>query len=176
MLVVVLPAMASGLQACTSSTGLLQPRSIWATRAVPVMALGRSSVPEVSFASAYKPQEIAALWKVLQRCYGGEEAARSAVRQNAQVLCPLYASPSLLEQSYKSLVVVLGKEEALKIMAMNPMVLTCGSDLEALDPNEIRSAARTRQFLDKYVTAEGLGLVLIVAVFAIVAKLAAVAR
>ena len=40
---------------------------------------------------------------------------------------------------------------------MNPAVLTCGAlYLDKADPGEVRSAAGTRQFLDKYVTPAGL--------------------
>eukprot|EP00316_Scyphosphaera_apsteinii_P026297 CAMPEP_0119306528 /NCGR_PEP_ID=MMETSP1333-20130426/7264_1 /TAXON_ID=418940 /ORGANISM="Scyphosphaera apsteinii, Strain RCC1455" /LENGTH=142 /DNA_ID=CAMNT_0007309845 /DNA_START=247 /DNA_END=675 /DNA_ORIENTATION=- len=124
------------------------------------MGLGRGP-PDVPFASSYKASEIAALWKALKSCYGSDEAARQAVAQNNQVLCPVYATPSLLMQSRDSLVALLGKREALEVMLKNPMVLTCGSEgLANADPDEIRSTARTRQLLDKYVTP--LNLVLLV--------------
>ena len=147
--------------------GLSSPRA-----ASVVMALGGSSVPEVPFAAAYKPQDIESLWKTLQKVYGGEEAARQAVRQNAQVICPLYGSPSLMTQSYDALVEVLGKEEAAEVLQKNPMVLTCGRGLLDVEADEIRSAANTRQFLDKWVTPQGLSVAIAVAELAIAVRLA----
>ena len=118
---------------------------------------GAGGVPEVPFASAYKPAEIAALWKTLKTVYGSDALARKAVSQNNQVLCPLYASPALLSQSHAALVKKLGKEEALDIQLKNPAVLTCGAaGLDASDVGEIRNAANVRQVLDKFVTPTGL--------------------
>lgn len=122
------------------------------------MQLGGRGVPDVPFASSYKPAEISALWGALKSCYGNEAAARAAVEQNDQVLCPVYASPALLKQSYQALVTLVGKQEALEIMAKNPAVLTCGAPgLLASKPNDIRQAAEVRQVLDRAVTAQGFG-------------------
>ena len=113
--------------------------------------------------AGYKPAEIAALWSALKSCYGSDAAARLAVEQNNQVLCPVYASPALLQQSYKALVGIFGKDEALKIMAMNPAVLTCGAPgLQASEPSEIRKAAETRQVLDRVVTPAGFAVAILV--------------
>ena len=138
-----------------------------------VVLIARGGVPDVPFASAYKPAEIAALWTAVKKCYGSEAAARAAISQNNQILCPLYASPSLLTSSQAALVALLGKEEALEIMAKNPAVLTCGAGyLEQSDPSEIRSAANTRQFLDRFVTPEGLSVAVVCITLALVVRLA----
>lgn len=138
-----------------------------------VMASRGGGVPEVPWASAYKPQEIAALWSTAVKVYGSDAAARQAVSQNDQIICPVYATPQLLSQSHASLVGLLGKEEALEIMMKNPAVLTCGAkELAASDPGEIRSAANARKVLDG-ITAEGLTVALLAALALFVAKLAA---
>ena len=54
---------------------------------------------------------------------------------------------------------VFGKDEALEIMLKSPMILTCGSDLDSLSPDDIRSTANTRQLLDKVAGPPGLLLV-----------------
>ena len=122
-------------------------------------------VPDVPFASSYKPGEISALWNSLKKCYGNEELARQAVAQNDQVLCPIYATPAMLSDSKKALVDIFGKDEALQIMSKSPMILTCGSELRSLKPDDIRSTANTRQFLDAFkgpaVLALPLGLIFI---------------
>ncbi|KAL3922461.1 MAG: hypothetical protein SGPRY_004550, partial [Prymnesium sp.] len=109
------------------------------------MALPAQGMPEVPFASSYKREELSALWSSLKKCYGSEALARQAVRQQPQVMCPVYASSSLLEQSRDALVVLLGKEEAVDIMLKNPMVLTCGGrELSASSPSEIRNVRDCR--------------------------------
>ena len=134
-------------------------------RSQPVTMLGGGGVPDVPFASSYKPGEISALWNSLKKCYGNEELARQAVAQNDQVLCPIYATPAMLSDSKKALVDIFGKDEALQIMSKSPMILTCGSELRSLKPDDIRSTANTRQFLDAFkgpaVLALPLGLIFI---------------
>lgn len=127
------------------------------TRAVQMMAVkGPKGVPAVPFAASYKPAEISALWNTLKKLYEDEDAARQAVQQNNQVLCPLYANPALLTQSKDALVGLLGPAEALEVMKLNPAVLTCGKPgLLKSDPGEIRKTANARRFLDTYATPEG---------------------
>ena len=118
--------------------------------------------PEVPFSSSYKASEISALWTALKKCYGSEALAREAVERQSQVLCPVYASPALLTQSRNALVALLGQEEAIEIMLKNPMVLTCGGrELADSEPDDIRSAANLRFYLDKYVNAGGLAVLVV---------------
>jgi hypothetical protein len=132
-------------------------------KASPLLRAG-GGVPDVPFASAYAPSEISALWVSLKKIYGSDAAARAAVEQNNQVLCPVYASPELLAQTHGALVKLVGKEDAQEIIAKNPAVLTCGArEIASADPAEIKSTASTRQILDKYVNKpEFLGVALLV--------------
>mmetsp|Transcript_61417 Transcript_61417/g.182952 ORF Transcript_61417/g.182952 Transcript_61417/m.182952 type:complete len:189 (-) Transcript_61417:208-774(-) len=134
----------------------LQPS---ARRGAPLLMLaGR---PDVPFASAYEAAELQALWNALKKCYGTEALAREAVGRQPQVMAPVYATPALLTQSRDALVKLLGKEEALEVMLKNPMVLTCGGrELAASDPDDVRSTANVRFYLDKYVNPAGLGVLL----------------
>ena len=65
------------------------------------------------------------------------------------MICPIYASPTLLRESAAALVEVLGEDEAAVIMKKNPAVLTCGNDLLKADPDEIRRLAAIREVLDQ---------------------------
>merc|ERR1711918_108763 len=65
-------------------------------------------VPEVPFASAYQPRQLSALWGSLKRVYGSEGLARAAVQQNNQVMCPVYATPELIQTSHKELIALVG--------------------------------------------------------------------
>jgi hypothetical protein len=122
------------------------------------MLLGNNGgVPEVPFASSYQPAEIGALGRALKTCYGSDEAARRAVEQNNQVLCPVYATPELLLQTNAALIKLVGKREALEILLMNPA--------------KIRSTASTRQALDRVTTPTGLALSLLLLGFLRVAFL-----
>jgi hypothetical protein len=137
------------------------------------MLLGNNGgVPEVPFASSYQPAEIGALGRALKTCYGSDEAARRAVEQNNQVLCPVYATPELLLQTNAALIKLVGKREALEILLMNPAVLTCGArGIAEQDPAKIRSTASTRQALDRVTTPTGLALSLLLLGFLRVAFL-----
>ena len=139
------------------------------------MLLGNNGgVPEVPFASSYQPAEIGALGRALKTCYGSDEAARRAVEQNNQVLCPVYATPELLLQTNAALIKLVGKREALEILLMNPAVLTCGArGIAEQDPAKIRSTASTRQALDRVTTPTGLALSLLLLGFLRVAFLVA---
>jgi hypothetical protein len=128
------------------------------------MVFGGGDVPDVPFADAYKPGEIRALWNALKKVYGSDEAARQAVSKNNQVLCPLYCSPSLLNESKAALVQNVGKDEALRIMKQSPMILTCGSELATLKADDIRSTARTREFVDSLFGPSGLVVVVTILV------------
>ena len=73
--------------------------------------------------------------------------------QYPEWLSLLHAGHSLLLHgvgSKKALVDIFGKDEALEIMRKSPMILTCGSELRDLKPDDIRSTASTRQFLDAF--------------------------
>ena len=153
---------------------LLHPPIVQPLRAGPLSRIVMGGgVPDVAFASAYQPREISALWVAVKKVYGSESRARRAVAQNNQVLAPVYASPELIIQSHKALVRLVGSSEALEIMDMNPAVLTLGSKgVSSCDPDEIRSAARTRQFLHRAVTPEGLSVAMVLAVLGVALKLA----
>ena len=134
-----------------------------ATVTTMIMRGGGGDVPDVPFKDSYADAEIKSLWNTVKKVYGSPEAARAAVNQNNQVLCPLYASPALLTQSYSALISIFGKEEALEIMQKNPAVLTCGqAGLLKSEPSEIRNAANARKFLDAYVTPQGFGIAVLV--------------
>ena len=126
-----------------------------------------SNVPDVPFAASYKSSEIAALWNALKQCYGAEDLARQAVAQNNQVLCPLYASPELLKQTFAALVKIMGsKDAAREVMLLNPAVLTCGArELASSEASEILQAAKTRQVLDRFVNPAGAAVFVLAVLF-----------
>jgi len=115
----------------------------------------------------YEEREVEALWRAVRKCYPSEEAAIQAVRQNANVVCPLFATPSLIQQTYRILTDVLGKEAAAEVLMLNPSVLTCGDQLRDVSEDEIMRVARARRALDS-ISSEvlGGGLLLIVAAIA----------
>lgn len=89
-------------------------------------------------------------WKVIIDLYGSEEEAVAAVRRNAMILAPMYASPSTLKESFDALLTAMGnEEEAMEIMRMNPAVLTCGPGLANADVAEIRNFAKFRSVVDQ---------------------------
>lgn len=113
------------------------------------MKLPPEVATEISdFAALYKANDIEALWKAVRECYGSEEAALQAVRQNNAVLSPVYATPALLRRSALLLKQLLGEEDAAKVLRDNPAVLTCGEVLAESDPAEIKRIAAVRRVLD----------------------------
>lgn len=98
-----------------------------------------------SFSAYHDPKLIDALWVAVRKCYGSEEAAVTAVRRNGQILCPTFASPKLISDSYGGLSDLMGTEEALEIMMKNPAVLTCGDRIRTANPAEIRNFANFRR-------------------------------
>lgn len=98
----------------------------------------------------YKEEDVEENYEALIELYGSVELANAAVKQvRGVVLCPLYASPTLLSDSKSALVEVVGEEEAAVIMKKNPSVLTVGPELANADPDEIRRLANLREFLDQ---------------------------
>jgi hypothetical protein len=97
----------------------------------------------------YDQQEVEANWDAVVKAYGSQElAAEAVIRLRGSIICPLYASPALIEASLDALKSVIGDEEATEILAKNPAVLTCGDGLRTADPGEIRRLATLRQVLD----------------------------
>jgi len=117
---------------------------------VAVMKLPQSVSDAVSWGdSTYPEVEVEALWAAVVECYGDEELALKGVSQvRGQVICPIFASPTLIRESYEALVSNIGEEEAKTIMIKNPCVLTCGAGIATADPDEIRRLANVREVLD----------------------------
>lgn len=98
----------------------------------------------------YLETDIEENFEALIELYGSEDRAIAAATQvRGTVICPIYASPTLLRESAAALVEVLGEDEAAVIMKKNPAVLTCGNDLLKADPDEIRRLAAIREVLDQ---------------------------
>ena len=96
----------------------------------------------------YPAADIDALWKAVRACYPSEAAAIQAVQQNANAICPLFATPALIRKTYVTLTEVLGKEDACEVLRLNPSVLTCGEQVRETSAAEILKAAKTRRALD----------------------------
>ena len=108
-----------------------------------------SYVAESTAADATQMALVDKLWEKLKRLYKSEDAALQAVRQNSQVLMPIYVTPELLQESYDGLLSAMGSEaDALDIMSQNPAVLTCGAAIATETPDEIRKFAKIRKVLD----------------------------
>mmetsp|Transcript_5206 Transcript_5206/g.15925 ORF Transcript_5206/g.15925 Transcript_5206/m.15925 type:complete len:169 (+) Transcript_5206:43-549(+) len=148
-----------------------------ASRRPPTRAAVRCRLPESvaeaigKWSANFEASEVEALWKALRKCYPSEEAALQAVRQNANVICPLFATPTLIQQTYRVLIDELGKEDAIKVLQMNPSVLTCGDQLRGVGADEIMRAARVRRSLDA-IPSEAFGGCLALVVAAIAYRLA----
>lgn len=100
--------------------------------------------------SPYDPNDVEGLWDALVELYGSEELAITAAKQvRGDVICPLFASPDLLRESYEALVDNLGETEAREIMAKHPSILTCGPGVRNAEPDEIRRLAAFRQVADQ---------------------------
>ena len=110
---------------------------------------GRKLVPEASklartFQRQYPTKELELLWAALLQCYGSEESALAAVRTNPQMLNPSYSFCNTILESKSALVGLMGEEEALEVMRLNPAVLTCGPSLEMLGAGEVKAFAALR--------------------------------
>ena len=44
---------------------------------------------------------------------------------------------------------MMGKEEAVEVMCLNPAVLQCGPSLDTLGPDEIKGFANLRSFFNR---------------------------
>jgi hypothetical protein len=121
--------------------------------------------------NTYSPDDIEELWEAVVEAYGSEGAAEAAVLQvRGQILCPVYITPDMVQESRAALAANLGEEEASEIMAKNPCILTCGESLEVADPAEIRRLAQFRFYFDKIPPAVLLGSVLLISA-AVLAKI-----
>ena len=112
--------------------------------------------------SPYDPAEVEALWDTLVELYNSDaEAAATAAKQvRGDVICPLFASPTLLRESYEALVDNLGETEAREIMAKHPAILTCGPGIRGAEPDEIRRLATLRNVMDRIPPSALLGVTL----------------
>ena len=108
-----------------------------------------TKAPPVPWSESYKQKDIDALWNTMRQLYGSDKAARAAVNQNSQVICPLYSTPATMRQTYNSLVKLVGQKDAREIMGMNPAILQCG-DLSGEDPASLRKAAAARVGMDNF--------------------------
>ena len=72
-------------------------------------------------------------YQVISQVYQSDDAALQALRQNSQILQPVYSNPELVKESYDGLLAAMGNQaDALEIMKQNPAgampsaLLTCG--------------------------------------------------
>ena len=78
-------------------------------------------VPESVASDAGQMQQVEETWKVISRVYQSDDAALQALRQNSQILQPVYSNPELVKESYDGLLAAMGNEaDALEIMKQNP--------------------------------------------------------
>lgn len=96
------------------------------------------------FKKEYPMKDIEQLWGALLACYGKEDLALQAVQDNYQMLNPSYSFCNTMLVSRDVLVDMMGKEEALEVMCLNPAVLQCGPSLDTLGPDEIKGFANIR--------------------------------
>ena len=108
-----------------------------------------TKAPPVPWSDSYAQRDIDALWNTMRPLYGSDKAARAAVQQNSQVICPLYSTPATMKEAYTSLVKLVGREDAREIMGQNPAILQCG-DLSGEDPAQLRKAAAARVGMDNF--------------------------
>ena len=96
------------------------------------------------FKKEYPKKDLEQLWGALLACYGTEELALQAVKDNYQILNPSYSFCNTMLSSRDVLVDMMGKEDALEVMCLNPAVLQCGPSLDTLGPDEIKGFANIR--------------------------------
>lgn len=97
-----------------------------------------------SFKREYPQKEKEVLWAAMLKCYGNAQRAEAAVLENPQMLNPSYSFCNTMLASKEVLVDMMGEEDALDVMMMNPAVLQCGPSLDTLGPDEIKGFARIR--------------------------------
>ena len=51
--------------------------------------------------------------QVISRLYQSDDAALRALRQNSQILLPIYSSPTLMQDSYDGLLAAMGQRAVL---------------------------------------------------------------
>ena len=60
-------------------------------------------------------------YQVISQVYQSDDAALQALRQNSQILQPVYSNPELVKESYDGLLAAMGNQaDALEIMKQNP--------------------------------------------------------
>ena len=75
-------------------------------------------------------------YQVISQVYQSDNAALQALRQNSQILQPVYSNPELVKESYDGLLAAMGNQaDALEIMKQNPAVLTCGGAIAEETPD-----------------------------------------
>ena len=101
-------------------------------------------IVKTKFKKEYPQKDVEVLWGALLACYGTQERALQAARDNYQILNPSYSFPNTMIESRDVLFDMMGKEEALEVMMLNPAVLQCGPGLDTLGPDEIKGFANIR--------------------------------
>jgi len=101
------------------------------------------------FKKVYEKRQLELLWGALLKCYGSQALAEQAVLSNPQILNPSYSFCNTMIASKDVLFDMMGKEEALEVMLMNPAVLQCGPSLDTLGPDEIKGFANIRSLGNK---------------------------
>ena len=75
-------------------------------------------------------------YQVISQVYQSDDAALQALRQNSQILQPVYSNPELVKESYDGMLAAMGNQaDALEIMKQNPAVLTCGGAIAEETPD-----------------------------------------
>ena len=101
-------------------------------------------ITQTRFKKKYPMKDMEVLWGALLACYGTEELATQAVKDNWQMINPSYSFCNTMLASRDVLYDMMGKEEALEVMVLNPAVLQCGPSLDTLGPDEIKGFANIR--------------------------------
>jgi len=110
---------------------------------------GRKLPPEAleitkKFKKDYPMKDVEQLWGAMVACYGTEALAIQAAKDNYQMINPSYSFTNTMLASRDILVEMMGKEDALEVMLLNPAVLQCGPSLDTLGPDEIKGFANIR--------------------------------
>ena len=86
------------------------------------------------------------LWSRLLRIYPTEEAALSAVIRNSALVMPYLNKPAYIDGSWRVLLSMMSREEALEVITKNPGILSC--DPAALRTSDAASVKRAAGFVD----------------------------